>query len=114
VATVEDCRQALDSLTSRILELNPEERAAHLVDRNVSCRVTDLGVTFLTRIGPDGADPVRESNGSDPKAQIRMTAKSGDLIALAADPGTFAKAWLTGRIKIEASLSDIFRLRKLL
>lgn len=114
MASVEDCRQALDSLTSRILDLSPEERAAHLADRNVSCRVTDLGVTFLTRIGPDGADPVRESNGLDPRAQIRMAAKSDDLIALAADPGTFAKGWLTGRIKIEASLSDIFRLRKLL
>ena len=114
MATAEECRQALASLTGRIMELSPEERAAHLVDREVSCHVTDLGVTFLTRIGPNGAGPVREANGSDPKAQIRMTARSDDLVALAADPGTFAKAWLTGRLRIEASLSDIFRLRKLL
>jgi predicted lipid carrier protein YhbT len=114
VATAEECRQALESLTGRIMELSPEERAEYLVDRDVSCRVTDLGVTFLTRIGPGGAGPVREANGSDPKAQVRMTAKSTDLLALSADPGTFPKAWLTGKIKIEASLSDIFRLRRLL
>jgi hypothetical protein len=114
VATAEECRQALVSLTGRIMELSPEERAAHLVQRDISCRVTDLGVTFMASIGPDGAGPVVEANGSEPRAQIRMTAKSDDLIALSADPGTFAKAWLSGRIKIEASLSDVFRLRKLL
>ncbi len=114
MATAEECRQALLALTGRIMELSPEERAEYLVDRDISCHVTDLGVTFLTRIGPDGAGPVRKANGSDTKAQIRMTAKSADLLALSADPGTFPKAWLTGKIKVEASLSDIFRLRKLL
>jgi predicted lipid carrier protein YhbT len=114
VATAEECRQALESLTARILELSPEDRAAHLVDRQVSCHVTDLGVTFLTRLGPDGALPVREANGSDGRPQIRMSTRSDDLLALASDPGTFPRAWLTGRIKIEASLSDLLRLRKLL
>lgn len=114
MATPEECRQALDSLTGRILELSPEERAAHLVDRQVSCRVTDLGVTFVTGIGPDGAAPVREANGSDGRAQIRLTARSDDLVALAADPGSFGRAWLTGRLKIEASIGDLLRLRKLL
>ena len=115
VATAEECRLALMSLTGRIMELSPQERAEYLVDRDVSCHVTDLGVMFLTRIGPHGAGPVWEANGSDLKtAQIRMTARSADLLALSADPGTFPRAWLTGKIKIEASLSDILRLRKLL
>jgi hypothetical protein len=114
VATAEECRQALDSLTARILQLSPEDRAAHLADRQVSCHVTDLGVTFLTRLGPEGAEPVRQANGSDGRAQIRMAAKSDDLLALAADPGIFPRAWLTGRIKVEASLPDLLRLRKLL
>ena len=114
MATAEECRQAIDSLTARILELSPEDRASHLVDRQVSCHVTDLGVTFLTQLGPGGAQPAREANGSDGQAQIRMAAKSDDLLALAADPGIFPRAWLTGRIKIEASLTDLLRLRKLL
>jgi predicted lipid carrier protein YhbT len=114
VATAEECRQALDSLTARILELSPENRAAHLVDRQVSCHVNDLGVTFVTRLGPEGAEPVRQANGSDGRAQIRMSSNSDDLLRLAADPGTFPRAWLTGRIKVEASLPDLLRLRKLL
>ena len=65
MATAEECRQALENLTGRIAEMDPADRQAHLVDRVISCKVSDLGVTFLTRIGPDGASPVREANGTE-------------------------------------------------
>jgi hypothetical protein len=55
-----------------------------------------------------------EANGSEPPAQVRFTAKSDDLIAIAADPTSIARAWLTGRLKVEASIWDILRLRKVL
>ncbi len=105
---------ALESLTGRILDMDPADRAAHLVERAVSCRVDDLGVTFITRLGPDGATPVTVANGSDGEAQVRLTTKSDDLLAIAQDPGSFGRAWLSGRLKIEASVLDLFRLRKLL
>jgi hypothetical protein len=113
VATAEECRQALESLTGRISEMDPADRQAHLLDRAISCTVTDLGVTFVTRLGPDGATPVTQANGSDGPAQVRFSTSSEELIALA-DPGGFARAWLTGRLKVEASLLDLIRLRKLL
>jgi predicted lipid carrier protein YhbT len=114
MATAEECRQALESLTGRLSDLDPAERAAHLVDRDVSCTVEDLGITFLTRLGPDGAGPVTVVNGSGGQAQVRFTTKSDDLVALAADPGSIGRAWLTGRLKVQASIFDIFRLRKVL
>ena len=114
MATAEQCRQALEKLTGRIADMDPADRQAHLVDRVISCKISDLGVTFVTRLGPDGASPVTEANGSEPPAQVRFTAKSDDLVAIADDPGTFARAWLSGRLKVEASIWDILRLRKLL
>jgi predicted lipid carrier protein YhbT len=114
MATAEECRQALENLTGRIAEMDPADREAHLVDRVISCKVSDLGVTFVTRIGPDGAAPVLEANGSEAAAQVRFTAKSDDLIALAADPASIARAWVTGRLKVEASIWDLLRLRKVL
>jgi hypothetical protein len=114
MATAEECRKALESLTGRLSEMSPEERAAHLIDRVLSCTVSDLGITFLTRLGPDGAGPVTEATAADPAAQIRFTTKSDDLLALAEDPGGIARAWLTGRLKVEGSLFDLIRLRKLL
>ena len=114
MATAEECRQALEDLTGRIAEMDPEDREAHLVDRVISCTVSDLGVTFVTRIGPDGASPVKEANGSEEPVQVRFTAKSDDLIDIASDPGSIARAWLTVRLKVEASIWDILRLRKIL
>jgi predicted lipid carrier protein YhbT len=114
MATAEECRQALESLTGRIQEMDPADRAAYLVDRDISCKVSDLGVTFLTHLGPDGASPVTVANGSDPQAKVKFTTKSDDLIALAADPGSIGKAWITGRLKVEASIFDLLRLRKAL
>jgi len=112
MATAEECRQALERLTGRIAEMDPADRQAHLVDRVISCKISDLGVTFVTRLGPDGAAPVVEANGSEAPAQVRFTAKSDDLIALADDPGSIGRAWLSGRLKVEASIWDLLRLRK--
>jgi putative sterol carrier protein len=47
------------------------------------------------------------------RAQIRLTIKSDDLIALVAGDLNFASAWARGRVKLEASISDLLRLRKL-
>jgi len=114
MATAEECRQALERLTGRIQEMDPADRAAYLVERDISCTVSDLGVTFLTHLGPDGASPVTVANGSDGRAQVRFTTKSDDLLALADDPGSIGRAWLTGRLKVQASIFDLLRLRKVL
>ena len=112
MATAEECRLALETLTGRIAEMDPADRDAYLVDRVISCKVSDLGVTFVTKISPNGASAVREANGSEPPAQVRFTAKSDDLVAIADDPPSIGRAWLTGRLKVEASIWDILRLRK--
>ena len=114
MATAGECRKALESLTARISEMKQEDRAAHLDDRALSCTVSDLGITFVTRLGPHGADSVREATAADGAAQIRFTAKSDDVLSIADDPGSFARAWLTGRLKVEGNLLDLLRLRKLM
>src|SRR5262249_61141421 len=63
---------------------------------------------------PRRSAPVREANGSEPPAQVRFPAKSDDLVAIARDPASIGRAWLTGRLKVEASIWDILRLRKIL
>ncbi|MGH3276320.1 MAG: SCP2 sterol-binding domain-containing protein [Streptosporangiaceae bacterium] len=114
MATAQECRAALEDLTARISEMDAKHRAAHLADRTLSCRVTDLDVTFVTRLGPDGAGEVAEAPAGAPPAQIRFTAASDEVLAIAADPGSFARAWLTGRLKVEGNMLDLLRLRRLL
>jgi hypothetical protein len=114
MATVEECRKALESLTARISDMKPDDRATFLVDRTLSCGIPDLGVTFLTRLGPHGADPVREALPEDGTAQIRFTANSDVVVSIADDPKSFARAWVTGRLKVQGNVFDLLRLRKLM
>jgi predicted lipid carrier protein YhbT len=114
MATAEECRKALESLTGRISDMDAKDRAAHLVDRTLSCRVPDLGVTFVTRLSPDGAQPIEVADGSTPQAQVRFTADSDTVVAIAADPGSFMRAWLSGKLKVQGSVFDLLHLRKLM
>ena len=112
MATADECRKALETLLGRIAEMDPADRAANFPDRTVSCRVPDLGLLFVTRLGPDGAGPVEEAAPGTPPAQVRFTANSDDLVSIAGDPASFARAWLSGRLRVEGNVLDLLRLRK--
>jgi hypothetical protein len=114
MATADECRLALERLTARITAMNAKDRAEKLIDRTLSCRVPDIGVTFLTRLGAHGADPVKEVTDGGPAAQVRFTANSDVVLAIADDPGSFARAWLGGRLKVEGNFLDLLHLRKLM
>lgn len=113
MATVDEARAALERITARLTDVDPGELAKHVVERTISCRVPDLEVVFLTRIHQGGLDEFQlaESHG---QAQVRLTVNSDDLVALADDELAVTKAWATGRLKIEASIGDLLRLRRVL
>jgi SCP-2 sterol transfer family len=113
MASAEECRVALQKLASRLSELSPDEREQYFGNRTMSVTIPDLGVTYVTLLG-SGADPVREVTPGEPPADIRMTASSDEVISLAEQPMNIARAWMSGRVKIEASMKDLFRLRRLL
>jgi hypothetical protein len=90
--------------------------AAEGLDRSVSCRLTDLDEVVVGRLG---GGTVRDlhvlPHGPEvPKADIRLTMASDDLIALTDGQLAFGPAWATGRVKLEAGLRDLLRLRKIL
>ena len=114
MATAEECRAALQSLTGRIADMDAKDREAHLRDRTLSCRVTDLDVIFMTRLGPHGADHVKVVDNGSPPAQVRFTADSNTVVAISRDPGSFMRAWLTGQLKVQGNVFDLLHLRKLL
>jgi hypothetical protein len=114
MASAEECREALQTLTARLAEMSPQERASYFGKRSMSCHVTDLGVTFITRFTDNGAEPVKEAAPDEPPADIRLTANSDDVISLAATPANIARQWLAGRVKIQASMRDLLALRRLL
>ncbi|MDH6216699.1 SCP2 sterol-binding domain-containing protein [Streptomyces pseudovenezuelae] len=115
MATIEECRVALEKLSDNMQRAEGDVRTAAALDRSVSCRITDLDVTFVGRM-TDGRIVVQDTLLGPPKekAQIRLAMAGDDLVALVNGELNFAKAWGSGRVRLEAGLRDLFQLRKLL
>jgi SCP-2 sterol transfer family len=113
MASQEEARAALERIATRLTDVDPDELAKHVVERTISCRVPDLDLVFVTRIHAGGLDEFQLAESVN-GAQVRLTVNSDDLVALADDELGVAKAWASGRLKIEASLGDLLRLRKIL
>jgi putative sterol carrier protein len=112
MASVEECRAALEHLTDR-MAANAETTKTKLdFDRTLSCQIPDLDVAFHARLS--AGQIVDVGDGEDPKAKLKLTAGSDDLVALVHGTLNVASAWASGRIKIDASLMDLMKLRKLL
>ncbi|MEV0093175.1 SCP2 sterol-binding domain-containing protein [Streptomyces sp. NPDC050738] len=115
MATTQECRSALDKLSDSMVQANSQVRSAAALDRSLSCHITDLDVTFTGRL-VDGRIEVRDTQQGSPreKAQIRLAMKGDDLVAMVDGELNFAKAWASGRVRLEAGFRDLLRLRTLL
>jgi hypothetical protein len=115
MATMEECRSALDKLAENLAGANGDLRSAAALDRSVSCRITDLDITFCGRLAEGRIEDVTAAPGPPAeRAEIRLTMSGDDLVALVDGELHFARAWGSGRVKLEAGFRDLLRLRKLL
>ena len=112
MATIDQCLTALRGILGDLAS-NP---AAAGLDRSLSCRLTDLDQVVVGRLSTGAVHDLQVlPDGPEvPRADIRLTMTSDDLVALTAGELSFASAWATGRVKLEAGLRDMLRLRKLL
>ncbi|MDI5966345.1 sterol-binding protein [Streptomyces sp. SL13] len=115
MATTEECRAALDRLSENMSKAQGGVADAVALDRSLSCRVTDLDLTFTGRLaGGRIRDIVTVPGTPAERAQIRLTMTGDDLVDLVGGRLHFARAWASGRVKLEAGLRDLLRLRTLL
>lgn len=111
MATLDECRAALADLAAQLGGMDPAERQRKVADRTLSCRVPDLDVTFNGRL-MDGRLTDITTEPRD-RAQIRLTMNGDVLVALAAGQLNLIGAWTSGKLKIDASITDLLRLRTL-
>ena len=112
MATVEECEAAMQQLATHMGGMDADTRRKVTLERSVTCHIRDLNVTFRGQLRDGELQDVTRSDSTD--AQIRLAMNSDDLIELIAGRLNFAKAWATGRIKVEASVFDLLKLRSLL
>jgi hypothetical protein len=107
MASVEECRAALAKLAASMSSADDETKR-NMLDRTVSCYMSDLDVTFTGRLAGGQLVDITEHPGGPPadKAQIGPALTDGKL--------PFFSAWLSGRVKVDASFRDLLRLRTLM
>ena len=112
MATIDECMTALRGILGPLAA----HEAAQGLDRSISCRLTDLDQVALGRLAGGTVQDLHAvpDDASVPRADIRLTMTSDDLVALTDGRLKFAPAWASGRVKFEAGLRDMLRLRSLL
>lgn len=108
MATLGECEQALRKLSAMIAATGGDRS----LERSVSCRVTDLDVVFAGQLRDGGLADIAQSDST--KADIQLATSSDDLVALVDGSLGFAPAWSSGRLRVDASIMDLLRLRKML
>ena len=112
MATVDECRTALEALAAR-MDANAAAVSQKVdFDRPMACTIKDLGASFHGRFV--GGRLIDIADGDDPNAKIRLTATSDDFIAMVKGDLDLAKSWASGQIGIKANPFDLLKLRKLL
>ena len=112
MATVEECEAAMHKLADRLRSPGGAEARGKMIDRSISCHLRDLDVTFGGQLRGGEILDIRQTE--KPDGQIKLTTSSDDLLALVGGELNFARAWTAGRLKIDASMIDLLKLRSLL
>lgn len=108
MATLEECTSALEGLADRLAAID------HKADfeRTLSCTIKDLDVILKSTFKDGSFTSIGQAPKSD--GDIKLTTGSDDLIALCDGELNVAKAWASGRLKVDASIMDMMKLRELL
>lgn len=110
MATLEECEVALEHVAGLLHGADDTVRQ-HADDRTVSLFVPDLDVLFAARLHEGTLLDV--TTEERPKAQIRLTVSSDDLVALVNGDLAFPQAFAHGKVRIDAGIRDLLRLRTL-
>lgn len=111
MATLEECRSALERLVGQLTSTEAARQRAAGFDRTISCTVPDLGETFSGHLRGGRISDI--TTAPAPRAQIRLTSRSDDLVAIADGRLPAGEAWKTGRFKVQASMMDLLKLKSL-
>ena len=115
MATKREVERKLRELIRRLDRVEGDVRgslASSLPEpRIVQVEVTDLGASYWSELAGGTMDAVHR--GEPDRADIRVRVDSDHLVELVDGDRSLFSSYLSGQVKIEASLSDLLRLRKL-
>ena len=113
MASLDDCRVVVQDLAAKLSDVDPDARKKHIPDRTLELKLLDLDVSFRGRLHQGELIDIEESEETS-KPDVRLVMSSDDLISMTNGDLKFAHAWATGRVRLDASIRDLLRLRNLL
>jgi hypothetical protein len=117
VASQQDCEEALQRVGELLAGADPAA-TAKLDGRSLSCAVRDLDLLYLGSLEHGALAGIHlvppDERAALPHAQLRLSLDGDDLVSLSRGELDFGRAWLSGRVKLEASIGDLLKLRSLL
>jgi alkyl sulfatase BDS1-like metallo-beta-lactamase superfamily hydrolase len=112
MATVEECEQAFHELAAKLAGADDNAKKQPSLNRSVSCKLRDLNVIFLGELKDGQLTDIRQVDRPD--AQVRLSMTSDVLLELTSGRRSFASAWLSGAVTVDANVFDLLKLRSIL
>lgn len=111
MATQEECLIVITDVVQRFNDHDAGNKRDRLPTRTVGITILDLDVTYKADLVAGYIVDVRLSQSHN--ADIRLLCSSDDLLGMVNGEVSFPHAWSTGRVRIDASLRDLIKLRAL-
>jgi hypothetical protein len=112
VATIEQVEATIMAFMGRLERIDPGFRAMMPTRRTIEAYCTDLGLIYHAYWRNGKLSELHDGPADRP--DIRVSAHSDDLVLLSSGELNFRDAYTRQRVKIDASMTDLLRLRAVL
>lgn len=112
MATPDEVEETLVRLVSRFQRLDSSYRSLLPNHRIVEAEFPDLDLVYHAEWQDGQLSDVRP--GAPPRSHIRVECSSDDLLRMARGELSFRRAYATNRVRVEASMTDLLRIRGVL
>jgi putative sterol carrier protein len=113
VATKAEVERQLGALMARLDGNEANVRSAIPSRKVLRCQVTDLGTAWYSVV-EDGHVSQPTETSPNGRADITLRLASDDLVDLVEGRISFLSAFAAGKVRVDASIVDLLRLRSLL
>ena len=113
MATKAEVTKALERMMARLDGNDGAVRTAIPGRKVLCCRVPDLDAAWFSVIEDGHVSPPAETPVPD-TVDVTLQVGSDDLVELAEERASFLSSFLSGKVRVQASMMDLLRLRTLL
>jgi hypothetical protein len=114
VASKAEVGEALARLLARLDGNEAHLRSAIPGHKVLRCHVPDLDSSWYAVINDGHVSRPTERPPDDGRVDVTLQVASDDLVDLVEERVSFPSAFLSGKVRVDASLADLLRMRNLL